>query len=106
MAGFMGPYFRTDALCPFKGKAGLASIFAKLVVWVGMFPSDQMKFLRALANARSADVWAANHDSLMTLARYSVGLTEFHARLEDLSFEQIHGLLPCLYKCPGMGRSS
>ena len=29
----------------------------------------------------------------MTLARYSVGLTEFHARLEDLSFEQVYGLL-------------
>lgn len=93
MAGFMGPISVQMLCAPFKGKAGLASIFAKTRRLGWDVSIGQMKFLRALANARSADVWAANHDSLMTLARYSVGLTEFHARLEDLSFEQVYGLL-------------
>ena len=93
MAGFMGPISVQMLCAPFKGKAGLASIFAKTRRLGWDVSISQMKFLRALANARSADVWAANHESLMTLARYSVGLTEFHARLEDLSFEQVYGLL-------------
>ena len=93
MAGFMGPISVQMLCAPFKGKAGLASIFAKTRRLGWDVSIGQMKFLRALANARSADDWAANHDSLMTLARYSVGLTEFHARLEDLSFEQVYGLL-------------
>lgn len=83
MAGFMGPISVQMLCAPFKGKAGLASIFAKTRRLGWDVSIGQMKFLRALANARSADVWAANHESLMTLARYSVGLTEFHARLED-----------------------
>lgn len=93
MAGFMGPISVQMLCAPFKGKAGLASIFAKTRRLGWDVSISQMKFLRALANARSADVWAANHESLMTLARYSVGLTEFHTRLEDLSFEQVYGLL-------------
>ena len=75
MAGFMGPISVQMLCAPFKGKAGLASIFAKTRRLGWDVSISQMKFLRALANARSADVWAANHESLMTLARYSVGLT-------------------------------
>lgn len=93
MAGFMGP-INTQMLCaPFKGKAGLASIFAKTRRLGWDVSLSQMKFLRALASARSADVWAANHDSLLALSRYSVGLTEFTARLDEISFEQCYGLL-------------
>ena len=89
----MGPISVQMLCAPFKGKAGLASIFAKTRRLGWDVSISQMKFLRALLTPRSADVWAANHESLMTLARYSVGLTEFHARLEDLSFEQVYGLL-------------
>ena len=73
MAGFMGPISVQMLCAPFKGKAGLASIFAKTRRLGWDVSISQMKFLRALANARSSDVWAANHDSLMTLARYSFG---------------------------------
>ena len=69
MAGFMGPISVQMLCAPFKGKAGLASIFAKTRRLGWDVSISQMKFLRALANARSADVWAANHESLMTLAR-------------------------------------
>lgn len=93
MAGLMGP-LSVQMLCsPFKGKAGLASIFAKTRRLGWDVSIGQMKFLRALASARSADVWASNHEALLTLARYSVGLTEFHSRLEDINFEQIYGLI-------------
>ena len=93
LAGFMGPS-EVQMLCtPFKGKAGLASIFAKTRRLSWDVSLKQMKFLNALANARSAEVWKKDHRELVNLARFSVGLTEFHARLEEIGFEQTYGLI-------------
>ncbi len=93
MAGFMGA-LSVQMLCsPFKGKAGLASVFAKTRRLGWDMSLGHMKFLRALANARSADKWKKDRNSLVELARYSVALTEFESRLQDLTFEQIYGLL-------------
>ncbi|WP_289187247.1 FAD-dependent oxidoreductase [uncultured Parasutterella sp.] len=93
LAGYMGPEGVQMLCSPFKGKAGLASIFAKTRRLSWDVSIKQIKFLNALANARSADVWKNNRDSLLQLARYSVGLTEFISRVESLSFEQVYGTL-------------
>ena len=50
MAGFMGPISVQMLCAPFKGKAGLASIFAKTRRLGWDVSIGQMKFLRALAN--------------------------------------------------------
>ncbi len=93
MGGFLGPA-STYMLCtPFKGKAGLASVFAKTRRLGWDMSMGQMKFLRQLANARSADVWVKNQASLTELARYSVALTEYTSRFNDISYEQTLGLL-------------
>ncbi len=93
MAGFMGA-LATPMLCsPFKGKAGLASVFAKTRRLGWDVSLGHMKFLRQLANARSADKWKMDSESLVELARYSVATTEYIARLEDISYEQQYGLL-------------
>lgn len=93
MAGFMGALSIAMLCSPFKGKAGLASVFAKTRRLGWDMSLSHMKFLRALANARSADKWKEDRQSLVELARYSVGLTEFEARLQDIAFEQTYGLL-------------
>lgn len=93
MAGFMGPLSASMLCSPFKGNAGLASIFAKTRRLGWDVSIGHMKFLRALANARSADKWQANRKALVELARYSVALTEFTARMENIGFEQNYGLL-------------
>lgn len=93
MAGFMGALSIAMLCSPFKGKAGLASVFAKTRRLGWDMSLSHMKFLRSLANSRSADKWKKDSQSLIELARYSVGLTEFEARLQDISFEQTYGLL-------------
>lgn len=93
MAGFMGTLSIAMLCSPFKGKAGLASVFAKTRRLGWDMSLSHMKFLRSLANSRSADKWKKDSQSLIELARYSVGLTEFEARLQDISFEQTYGLL-------------
>lgn len=93
MAGFMGALSIAMLCSPFKGKAGLASVFAKTRRLGWDMSLSHMKFLRSLANSRSADKWKKDSQSLIDLARYSVGLTEFEARLQDISFEQTYGLL-------------
>lgn len=93
MNGFMGARSVQMLSSPFAGKAGLASFLAKTrrVGWDVTI--GQMRFLLQLANARSRDKWLSDRAALSELARYSVGLTEFVSRLEDISFDQIHGLL-------------
>ncbi len=93
MGGFMGPNALAMLCAPFKGKAGLASVFAKTIRLGWDVSLNQMKFLRLLAAARSADKWKADRDALHELARYSVGVTEYVARLLDIPYEQIYGLM-------------
>ncbi|MCD8339170.1 MAG: FAD-dependent oxidoreductase [Burkholderiales bacterium] len=93
MSGFMGPNSLAMLCAPFKGKAGLASVFAKTIRLGWDVSLNQMKFLRLLAAARSADKWKSDFDSLHELARYSVGVTEYVARLLDIPYEQIYGLM-------------
>lgn len=93
MSGFMGPHLAPMLCSPFKGKAGLASIFARTRKVGWDVSLSHMKFLRALANARSADKWAEDAEKLRTLAKYSVGLTEYLARVQEITYEQNHGLV-------------
>lgn len=93
MNGFMGARSANMLCTPFKGKAGLASIFAKTrrVSWDVSL--GHMRFLRQLAAARGNDSWTSDRLALVSLARYSVGLTEFLSRIEDLNYEQVLGLM-------------
>ncbi|WP_301188025.1 FAD-dependent oxidoreductase, partial [Turicimonas muris] len=72
MAGFMGALSIAMLCSPFKGKAGLASVFAKTRRLGWDMSLSHMKFLRSLANSRSADKWKKDSQSLIELARYSV----------------------------------
>jgi D-amino-acid dehydrogenase len=93
MNGFIGARSAEMLCTPFKGKAGLASIFAKTRRIGWDVSLGQMRFLRQLAAARAADRWQENKKALVDLARYSVGLTEFISRLDDIPFEQVYGLI-------------